>query len=136
METKKFHLSAVLTVVTHKYMCSDVNELYQILNFMTGDSVYSTQLARVLLECEPEILLQHPQLKEVNGTEITTENCAEWLADKISKYGEYLPINTLVINLHEFKNPIEEYEEKYGDKKIITVKLPVEKKGKFDPSLN
>ena len=63
-ETKRFHLSQVLDVVTG-YLVSNVLDysgLREILAFMTGDDVSTLAFGRAADECKPALLRQFPVL--------------------------------------------------------------------------
>jgi len=51
---RKFHISDILTVTTGKMVSvHNVEGLYDILNYMTEDNLYTHQLPRAMEECEP-----------------------------------------------------------------------------------
>lgn len=128
MDTKKFHIGDVLSITTGKLVSPrHMDGIYDILNFMTGDNLFTHQLPRASEECKPEILMRHPELADVDTSNVNGENWKEWIQEQVERFGEYLEISTLVVNLHEFKDPVEELEEMVDDpSKIIKVELPDE----------
>lgn len=120
--SRKFHLGDILSITTGKLVSpKGMDGIYGILNYMSGDDLFTHQLPRVSDECKPKILEQHPQLSEVDASPVNLENYQQWLAEQVAKYGEYLEIQPLSRGSHEYKNPIEELEDKVGKEKIIVV---------------
>ncbi len=60
MTTKQFSTAQVLTVITGSLLC-EVGDLYEILNHMTGENLFTHQLPRAADLCAPELLKQLPQ---------------------------------------------------------------------------
>src|SRR5579871_5263795 len=55
-ETRKFHLSDVLTVTTGLVLSNRHMEgVYDILNYMTGESLFTHQLPRAMVACRPSL---------------------------------------------------------------------------------
>ena len=59
--SKQFHLGDVLSV-TSDFLLSPrkIDGVYDILNYMTGDDLYTHQLPRASKECKPWLLRKHP----------------------------------------------------------------------------
>jgi len=117
--------------------------VYDILNYMTGDSLFTHQLPRASDECKPFLLEQFPQLdtpemqfalgeliemlKTPSGKKDPSELILGWLSKLISgKYGvrceEMLEVKPILKNAHAARNPIEEAMEIIGNpKKVISV---------------
>ncbi len=63
MKTKKFHLGDVLSITTGRLVSSrHIDGVYEILNFMTDDNLFTHQLPRAMGECRPHLLRQFSQL--------------------------------------------------------------------------
>jgi len=105
-----FDLGTILSIVT-PVLLTEMGNVYEILDYMTGDSNFTHQLPRVAAEMRPVILEQHPQLAEVNAEGIGTENWKEFLRDMVSKYGESLPIVPCGLWQHRTIDPQEEMLE-------------------------
>ena len=74
----KFHIGDVLSITTGKMVSpTGMDGIYKILNFMTGEDLYTHQLPRAMRVCAPHLLQQHPQLAEVQtiDTEISESDC-------------------------------------------------------------
>lgn len=64
---KLFHISDVLTVTTGRLVSRrHMAGVYDILNFLTGDDLFTHQLPRAVQECEPWLKTQFPQLSPTN----------------------------------------------------------------------
>jgi hypothetical protein len=104
---KEFHIGDVLSITTSKIVSlRHMEGIYDILNYMTGDNLFTHQLPRAAEECKLYLLEQFPFLKDITGDDITAENWKDWLNDKIQKFGETLMVEPLPEGVHEFKNPI------------------------------
>jgi hypothetical protein len=121
---RNFALGAVLSVAGGKLMC-DIGMVYDILNFMTGDNLFTHQLPRAAEECRPSLLKQHPFLSEylekVEPT-VSTVNVHEKLAECVSIWGSELAIDELSgAGDHEFKEPLQELCDMVGSDKVVPI---------------
>jgi hypothetical protein len=124
MKSKLFHLGDVLTITTGKLVSKRHMEgVYDILNFMTQDSLFTHQLPRASEEMRPILLKQHPQLASVSGDEVTPENFAAWIDGKCAEFGEELLVTQAPEHAHEFIDPLSELAEKVHPDKIISVRM-------------
>lgn len=115
-----FETGQVLTVTTGKLLC-DVGKLYEILNFMTGDDLFTHQLGRAAMECKPGVLRQHPQLSAITGEDITSENALQWLDEKKAELGDGFDLEPLGENEHQFIDPIAEAVAMVGPERVVVV---------------
>ena len=124
MEKRNFHLGDVLSITTGKLLSPRLIEgVYDILNYMTGENLFTHQLPRARDVCNPYILKQHPQLKAVKCDSITTSNWRERLAVLVSEFGETLLIEPLPKGAYTYVDPITEAEVMMGDpSKVIVLK--------------
>ena len=121
-DPRLFHLGDVLSITTGCLVSPrHMDGIYDILNFMTGDNLFTHQLPRARDECRPYLLAQHPQLSSVSGNGVTRENFKEWLESKCAEFGEQLQVNPLPDHAHEFIDPMSELAEKIHPSKIITI---------------
>ena len=122
MQTKEFHLGDVLSITTGRLVSPrHMDGIYDILNFLTGDNLFTHQLPRASDECKPYLLEQFPQLNEVDASGVNGKNHEQWLTEQVAKYGEKFTVKPLPTGAHEAKNPIEEAVEMMGspDKVIV-----------------
>lgn len=118
-----FHLGDILSITTGFLLSPRrIEGIYDILNYMTGDNLFTHQLPRAAAECKPFLLQQHPQLAAIDASTITRENWDLWMSDQIGRFGEKLPVSRLPAHAHEFIDPMSELAEKVHPDRIITVK--------------
>jgi hypothetical protein len=93
---KRFALGTVLSVTTGRLLCP-VDDLYQILNYMTGDSLFTHQLPRAYEVCVRPLLAQFPQLADVQvPADLKGEDaCRAWLTNQIGIYGDTFDVEPL-----------------------------------------
>ena len=120
---RDFHIGTILSI-THDRLVSPegIGGIYEILNFMTDDNLYTHVLPRAGHVCKPALLEQHPQLAAADSSNVDTENWREWLADRVEEFGETLPVQPLPASAWEKDDPIEELMDMVGPEKIIVVK--------------
>jgi hypothetical protein len=138
----KFHLGDVLSITTgHLVSPRGVDALYAILNYMTGDNLYTHQLPRAAQECRPHLIKQFPpldspemaaelehlkaMLQTPSGQENPMELCLGWTSGVAGKLG--LEMELFVLPLpryaHEFKDPMRELEEMVPPEKILAIQI-------------
>ena len=140
MQTKQFHLGDVLSITTDRLVSPrHIDGVYDILNFMTGDNLFTHQLPRASDECKPYLVAQFPQLaadkmdsalaelgdalKSKTGKAEAEKIVADWLAKQVAKYGEMFAVKPIPTDAHEVKNPIAEAAEMMGGpEKVIVVR--------------
>jgi len=140
MQTKQFHLGDVLSVTTGRLVSpSHVDGLYDILNFMTGDNLFTHQLPRAARECRPYLITQFPQLSGRTMHSAITELddalnaetaegeekkiVTDWLAKQVAKYGEMFTVKPIPTATHKVKDPLTEVEEMMGGpEKVVVVR--------------
>ena len=95
--TKQFHLGDILSITTGRLVSiRHIAGVYDILNYMTRDNLFTRQLSRASNECKPWLLRQHPQLAEVDASNVTKDNCDRWLIAMVNKYAPAQGLERLV----------------------------------------
>lgn len=93
MAMRSFHLGDILSITTGCLVSPrHMDGVYDILNFMTGNDLYTHQLPSVAGEMAPRLLAQHPQLTAITGDAVTHGNHKQWLAGLVAEFGETLPV--------------------------------------------
>jgi hypothetical protein len=137
---KVFHISDVLTVTTGRLVsASHMDGVYDILNFLTGDSLYTHALPRAMKECEPWLRAQFPTLFPdnplmeglISGLDSNLANIegdrkpaiARWVESVRVATGlpEHLPVYEMGADMHTVIDPIEELEAMVGKDRVIVV---------------
>jgi hypothetical protein len=120
--TRDFDLGDILTIVTGNLVSPrHMDGVYDILNFIAGEPIYTHQIPRVLDEAKPVVLRQHPQLASVTFPEdaASAAGVASWLADRKAEFGDTLPISPMNIAEHERIDPVSELAERIHPSRII-----------------
>jgi hypothetical protein len=116
---RDFHIGDVLSVTTGKLVSPrHVDGLYDLLGYMTGESLMTHQLPRASDQCRPEILRQHPDLERVEVPETVKDEatCLSWLLGISLLTGETRSIAPLIG--HVGQDPIEEACDLVGTEKV------------------
>ena len=138
---KQFHISDVLSVTTGRLVSSrHIDGIYEILNFLTGDELFTHQLPRAMRECEPWLRMQFPQLFPedpktaalLDKLSIDMEACREddrkaiitdWVALVRDAHGlpDMLMIYEMGSDMHTHIDPVAEAEAMVGDGRVVVV---------------
>lgn len=123
-DTRSFHISDVLSAYSG-YLVSTrhMDGVYEVLNYLTGDNLFTHQLPRAMDECKDWLESQHPILKEIDCSGLNPETLPAWVERIVAKYGETLAIKPLPPEGHEFRHPVEELESMVGKDRVIQVKV-------------
>lgn len=121
---KDFPTDEVLSVVTGR-LVSDVDGIYRVLNYVTGEELFTHQLPRVADEATPVILKCHPELQQAcdEAKQVTPENYEQWRTTWLKRYGATISVPRLSHDEHERIDPISELAEKTSPNKLRIVKL-------------
>lgn len=132
METREFHLGDVLSITTGRLVSlRGMEGIYDILNFMTGDNLFTHQLPRAMEECQPFLDGQYPEIAEkkmerdlvlldamlakarAEGESKTKDKAAvaKWVKIQVAKHGKMLTVTPILSGAHKVKNPIQEMIE-------------------------
>ncbi len=89
MTEREFDLGDVLSVTTGKLVSPrHIGGVYDVLGFMTGETLMTHQLPRACDQAKPEVLRQHPDLDiEVPSGLNSEEEVLGWLATAKAVYG-------------------------------------------------
>lgn len=110
-ETKTFPTAVVLSTITGRLIC-DINGVYEVLSWMTGESVFTHQIPRIGREAEPVILAAHPHLREAvrEAALVNRENWQEWRDRWIERYGPEIAVPKMTAAEHKAIDPITELQ--------------------------
>ena len=119
---REFHLGDVLSIITGKLLSPrHMDGIYDILNFMANDKLFTHQLPRVAKEARPYLVEQFPQLKGVSVDGVDRDNFRQRLDDLCAEFGETVMVRRLPLNAHEFIDWRSELAEKVHPDRIIEV---------------
>lgn len=132
MNGKQFHLAAILSVSTGFLFPAPgtdapIDCVYDILNFMTGDDLYTHALVRAADECRPLLSEQLPFLREIDLQPRRAEMKTNWqgiLDELVVRYGAYHTVYPLGADDHEIIDPIEELKRMRPDAEVHIITTP------------
>lgn len=116
----KFTLGQILSVAYGKLLCS-IDELYAILNYLTGDNLFTHQLPRAYNECSPWVIQRLPFLRGINVDNINKDNWESILGELEVEYGKYHELFPIPKDEHTVKCPLKEIAEMIDKNKIISI---------------
>ena len=140
-----FHISDILSITTGRLVSNrHIDGVYDILNFLTGDDLFTHQLPRASRECEPWMRTQYPYLFDDNPE---VRKCLNGMGDYLKAFPgdaagieafvdsvrrtvcfptelpEMLPVYEMGADMHIRIDPLEELRAMVGDKPVIAVEL-------------
>ena len=135
MTKKDFPTLAVLSVTSGRLLTqprdasegNGIDQIYEVLGWMTDDQPFTHQLGRFAEECKQWIYQWHPEIIKAD----------EWIENKLiekceaedvinsqtamlAKFGETITLQKIPQGYHDFKNPIDELFE-VGEKNGIKI---------------
>lgn len=113
---KRFTLGEIISVGAGK-LCCEMGGLYRILNYLTGDQLYTHQLGRACRCCEPYIRAQFPWLAEVDTSGCTPEIFPDWIAEQERHFGASHAVKPLPPGVWTSMEPMMELVEMINRKK-------------------
>lgn len=124
MQTKEFSTRDVLSIATGRLM-GDIGGVYEVLNWMTGESLFTHQLPRVANEARPVLLAAYPLLQQAvdEVEQVTTENYHQWRQTWEDRYGPMISVPKFNAETHESIDPMSEAAEMFHPDSIITVSI-------------
>jgi hypothetical protein len=123
MNTRTFDLGDILSIADRRLVSPrGMAGIYDILNFMTGDNLFTHQVPRAIRECQPELLRQHPQLAAIDkGRKLTAETVPGWLATQKRLFGNELPVAPLAQQVWTRIDPLLEAEAMVGKDRVVAI---------------
>lgn len=131
-EKRFFHFGDILSVTTD-YLLSPrkIGGVYDILNFLTGDNLFTHQLGRAAERAKPYLLGEYPE-PLVILTGLTHEakrslgeewgsRCENWLIGLCSKHGDGMEIAPMPAGQWLRIDPLKELSAMVGEERIIPV---------------
>jgi hypothetical protein len=130
MQTKEFATRDVLSTITGRLM-GDIGGVYEVLNWMTGESVFTHQLPRISREAAPVVIAAHPLLQQAvdEAEQVNQENYKEWRDTWEDRYGPTIAVPKFTADTHESIDPLSELAEKAHPDKIIAIGPAVVRRG-------
>ena len=120
---RRFELRQILTVTTGVLLC-EIGGLYDLLNYLTGDQLFTHQLPRAAILCKPWIIRQLPELAQITAEGVGRDNWTEFLTQQEELYGATHQLDTMPEELWLHIDPLQELQAMKGDDKVIVVEAP------------
>jgi hypothetical protein len=139
MARRQFHISDVLSISTGRLVSTRLMDgIYDILNFMTGDDLFTHVLPRAARECKPYLFQQHPSLDSISterldvlleeaaaseGTIAPESAISCWIEEECQRLGipEMLEVETIPMDDHDVRDPVVELEDMVGKDRILCI---------------
>lgn len=124
--SRQFDLGDVLTITDGCLLSPrHMHGVYDILNFMTGDDIYTHQIPRAMRACRIALLAKYPDLANVDrSTKITPETLIPWLNIQKRIYGETLSVEPLAPQSWITVDPMLEAQALVGKDRVVSVEVP------------
>lgn len=125
LSTKHFPTLDALSAITGSLVSErGIGAVYEVLNWMSGEDLFTHQLPRVSQEAQAAALAFNPALAAacVEAEQVTRGNYSEWQAKWLSRYGETIQLPLLAVDQHERIDPLSELAEKVHPDNIVVVK--------------
>jgi len=127
-DTKTFHIGDILSVTTGLLVSPrHIGGVYDILNWMTGDNLFTHQLPRAMDECAPSLRAQHPDLAAIVPPADfgdSREAVEAWLAEQVTRFGETRQVAPLDPADHTYIDPVTEIRMMAPHAEIIAIEVP------------
>jgi len=120
---REFRTAAVLSAVYGWLLC-DIGEVYDVLSFLTGRSVFTHELPSAGKQAAPHVFAQLPAIAGLELSHVTRENWREELAILEARFGPTLTLAPIGWNALADKSPLETLTEMVGEDRVIVVEVP------------
>ncbi len=106
---RTFDLGSVLTVTTGR-LFTEMDNVYDILNYLSNDSILIHQIPRVMKTAQPYVLARYPQLEGVGRDVVINgwEDVKAFLDSQKAVLGDSFALSPMPREMCEHIDPIEE----------------------------
>lgn len=127
IEEREFPTTDVITALTG-YLVSrnGIGALYDVLNFMTNDNLFTHQLARAFDETKPYLVEQHPDLALLHipnwdglAPEQREPAVRAWIEEQLEKFGPTRVVRRIPAEAHKRIDPITEANTLMGKNRSV-----------------
>lgn len=121
---KEFATRDVLSTITGRLM-GDIGGVYEVLNYMTGEDVFTHQLPRISREATPVVIAAHPQLQQAidEAEQVNQENYQHWRQTWEDRYGPTIAVPKFTEATHERIDPMSELAEHVRPDQIVVARI-------------
>lgn len=105
--SKDFELADILSITLGCTLSRrGLAGIQDLLSYLIGRQVWTTQVVYAAPQCKPALLVQHPQLSQVEDPGfMSMEDLDRWLEQLEAKYGRTLPIEPMKEGEYELLGP-------------------------------
>lgn len=123
-ETRDFDLADILSVTTELLLSHrHVDGLYDLMGFMTGESLFTHQLPRACEPCSNELLKQMPWLAELRPPrDVSKADLFGWLTRMEQEHGMRHQVIGRCVGW-ERRDPIAELDQIAGPRPVVVVRV-------------
>ena len=106
---RTFDLGSVLTVTTGR-LFTEMDNVYDILNYLSNDNIFTHQIPRVMKAAQPYVLARYPQLEGVGQDVVINgwEDVKTFLDSQKAVLGDSFALSPMPREMCEHIDPIEE----------------------------
>lgn len=125
MAKKQFHIADILSITTGILVSQElIGGVYKILNWMTGENIYTHQIPRASREAAPILLSKYPALADVqsDAESVNPDNHAHFIAKMEQRFGKMLAVPQMNLHQHERIDALSELVEKVHPNKILVAR--------------
>jgi hypothetical protein len=113
----KFKTSEVLSGATGTLFCQ-MEGVQRLMNFITGDNLFTHQLPRAFKFASPILMDQFPWIKATGYEQVGTENWQAFLSEVEAKYGAELDVHPALANSWLAMDPVQELSTMMGRNEV------------------
>lgn len=124
---KTFHLGDLLSITTGRLLApGHISAIHQLLDYMTGDTLFTHQIPRAVAECAPALLAQYPFLSTIETPEEFDgpEHVERWVAELVAMHGAEFKVEPLDPADHTHIHPLVEMAMNFPQARVIPVVFP------------
>lgn len=120
--TKAFPTEDVLSTITG-ILIGGIGGVYEVLNWMTGENVYTHQIPRISREAQPVVVAAHPELAAAvaEADQVNPENWQAWRDLWLGRYGRTIDVPKFNADAHERIDPLSELAEIMPPDRIVVI---------------
>lgn len=95
-------------------LMTEIREVHEILDYLTGDKLFTHQLPRAFHAVSPHLLAKYPFLNDIDLSSVNENNWESVLNELVKQYGNEFEIKP--INNWQSKEPLSELAEMMEDR--------------------
>lgn len=122
-ETKSIPIGDILSILTDRLVSHDhMGGVYNILDWMTGESLFTHQLTRAAEVCKPALTTIFPDLAKIEYPESLGQNeiaIFDWVDRMGEEHGEWFEVPRLSEGFWTHIDPLTELIDALGEDNVV-----------------